>query len=223
MMPDRDGAAWDGNVRYGTTEDDAPPAHGKGKHGSARPGRPKRRPGRRRQRGAHEAGQFSEPWSAGAPRPRRLLQYGNGVVALAASCSLLGLLGAGLGAVPALGPALVPGHGAWTSAAGGKLPVSQTLTLAGLSGPVRVSFSQQGMPAISAQSDADAFLALGYLHARFRLTQLDIERRLAEGKLAQLAGRPRLPRTPSSCALACSARRGRSGLRCRSPARPRRP
>ena len=31
-------------------------------------------------------------------------------------------------------------------------------------------------------------LALGYLHASFRLTQMDLERRLAEGTLAQLVG-----------------------------------
>ena len=35
---------------------------------------------------------------------------------------------------------------------------------------------------------ADAFLALGYLHARFRLTEMDLERRLGEGRIAQLAG-----------------------------------
>ncbi len=32
------------------------------------------------------------------------------------------------------------------------------------------------------------FLALGYVHARFRLTEMDEERRLGEGRLAQLAG-----------------------------------
>ena len=194
MMPDRDGAALDGIVEYGTTEDEAPPARGRGRHSSARHARhgrfsrpPRRRVGRRG-RGAHEASQFVQPWAAGSPRRRRVLRYGNGVVALAASACLLAVLGTGLGTVPALGPALVPGHGVWDSAAGGKLPVPQTLTLPGLSLPVRVSFSRPGVPVISAQSDADAFLALGYLHAKFRLTQLDIGRRLAEGRLAQLDG-----------------------------------
>ncbi len=188
MMPDRDGAGWDGVVRYGTTDDDAAPPRGKGRHGRPGRGRPRRRDGVRRQRGAHEAGQFSEPWSAGAPRPRRLLRWGNGLAALVASSVLLAVLGTGVGAIPALGPALVPAHGIWTSAAGAALPVSEQLSLPGLTGPVQVSFSQQGVPVISARSDAGAFLALGYLQASFRLTQLDIERRLAEGKLAQLDG-----------------------------------
>jgi penicillin G amidase len=201
MMPDRDGAALDGIAKYGTTEEEAPPARGWRRHSKAKhrkaghsrarhgwPGRMLRRQRGRRERGAHEAGQFTQPWSAGSPRPHGVLRYGNGVVALAASACLLAVLGAGLGTLPALGPALVPGHGVWTSAAGGTLPVSQELTLPGLSEPVQVSYSRPGVPVVSARSDADAFLALGYLHARFRLTQLDIERRLAEGKLALLDG-----------------------------------
>jgi penicillin amidase len=90
--------------------------------------------------------------------------------------------------VPALGRALDPGHGAWASAAGG-LPVrSRTLTLPGLAHPVRVTFTAHGVPSIRAAGQGDAFLALGYLHASFRLTEMDLERRLGEGRVAQLAG-----------------------------------
>jgi len=121
-------------------------------------------------------------------RRRRLFRVSNAALALIASACVLGLLGVGFTVVPALGPALVPGHGAWTSAAGAALPVSQTLAVPGLSKPVTVSFTKQGLASINASTDYDAYLALGYVHARFRLTQLDIERRLAEGRLAQLAG-----------------------------------
>ncbi len=34
----------------------------------------------------------------------------------------------------------------------------------------------------------DLFLALGYVHAGFRLAEMDLERRLGEARLAQLAG-----------------------------------
>ena len=125
---------------------------------------------------------------ADARRVRQALQIGNGLAALTVSACLLGLFAVGFAAVPALGRALVPGHGAWTSAAGAKLPVSQTLTLAGLTRPVRVAFTKQGLASIAAQSDDDAYLALGYVHAEFRLTEMDLERRLAEGRLAQLVG-----------------------------------
>jgi penicillin amidase len=121
-------------------------------------------------------------------RTRQLRRYGNGVAALAASIAVLGLLGAGLKTIPALGAALVPGHGAWTSAAGGKLPASESLTLPGLTGPATVSFSRQGIASVSATTQDNAFLALGYLHASFRLTEMDLERRIAAGRLAQLTG-----------------------------------
>jgi len=52
-------------------------------------------------------------------RLRRLLRYGNALAALLASAAVLELLGAGLGAVPALGPAVVPDRGAWLAAAEG--------------------------------------------------------------------------------------------------------
>jgi hypothetical protein len=61
-------------------------------------------------------------------RARAIFHAGNRAVALAVSACLLALLGFGIGTVPALGPALVPGHGAWRSAADATLPVGQTLS-----------------------------------------------------------------------------------------------
>src|SRR5262249_44553676 len=54
--------------------------------------------------------------------------------------------------------------------------------------PVSVALPSHGVASIGAAGDLDAFLALGYLHARFRLTEMDLERRLGEGRIAQLAG-----------------------------------
>ncbi len=125
------------------------------------------------------------------PERRRSRQAGrisHAVLALSVSAALLVLLGLGIGPVPALGRALDPGHGAWTSAAGGRLPGSQALRLPGLAGPARVRFTTAGAASVSAATDADLYLALGYVHARFRLAQMDTERRLGEGRLAQLAG-----------------------------------
>ncbi|HEY7433395.1 MAG TPA: penicillin acylase family protein [Streptosporangiaceae bacterium] len=110
------------------------------------------------------------------------------LIALCVSAVVLGLFGFGYGSLPALGRALDPGHGAWTSAADAKLPVSRTLGLPGLVHPVTVSFSSHGVPSVRASGDDDAFLALGYLHAKFRLTEMDLERRLGEGRVSQLAG-----------------------------------
>ena len=116
----------------------------------------------------------------------------NLVAALCVSAAVLALMGFGYGPVPALGAALVPGHGAWASAAGGQPVTSQTLRLPGLAHPVAVTFTSHGVASIRAADENDAFLALGYLHARFRLTEMDLERRLGEGRIAQLAGQPGL-------------------------------
>ena len=65
---------------------------------------------------------------------------------------------------------------------------SRTLTLPGLAQPVSVMLTSHGVPSIRATSQDDAFLALGYLHASFRRTEMDLERGLGEGRVAQLAG-----------------------------------
>jgi penicillin G amidase len=123
-----------------------------------------------------------------ASRGRRARRVTSAVLAAVVSAALLALLAAGYGTVPALGPALDPGHGAWTAAAGGVRPASQTLTVPGLAHPARVTFTRQGLASITAASQAGAFTALGYVHAANRLLQMDLQRRLAEGRLAQLAG-----------------------------------
>src|ERR1700683_4568998 len=127
----------------------------------------------------------------GAGRRRRGRALGrtvNILAAVAVSVVLLGVLGFGYGGIPALGPALDPGRGVWTSAAGGEPVRSQTLSLPGLRQPVTVTFTADGVASIGAAPDHDMFLALGYVHASFRLTEMDEERRLGEGRLAQLAG-----------------------------------
>jgi penicillin G amidase len=69
------------------------------------------------------------------------------------------------------------------------LPVSADVTgVAGLEAPVDVAYDTMGVPHVSAASDADAAYAIGYVHARDRLFQMDVMRRLARGKLAEMLG-----------------------------------
>jgi penicillin G amidase len=125
----------------------------------------------------------------GPGRPgHRFGRAANIVAAVCASVLLLGVLGFGYRTIPALGPALDPGRGVWTSAGGGEPVRAETLRLTGLRQPVTVTFTAAGVASITAASDHDLFLALGYVHASFRLSQMDEERRLGEGRLAQLGG-----------------------------------
>ncbi len=55
-----------------------------------------------------------------------------------------------------------------------------------LQNPVHVVIDRCGVPHIFAESDSDAFFILGYIQAHFRLFQMDISRRSATGRLAEL-------------------------------------
>lgn len=53
---------------------------------------------------------------------------------------------------------------------------------------VRVLEGQNGVPHIIGQSDSDVFFGMGYLHARERMWQLEMQRRIARGRLSEVLG-----------------------------------
>jgi penicillin amidase len=111
--------------------------------------------------------------------------------ALLASLAVCAVLVAGClrgaGPLPPLGPTFNPGTGVWASAAAAPLR-PESLRVPGLRAPVMVIWDRGAVPHVSASRDDDLFRALGYLHARDRLAEMDLERRQAEGRLAQILG-----------------------------------
>ncbi|RKH17377.1 penicillin acylase family protein [Corallococcus praedator] len=87
-------------------------------------------------------------------------------------------------ATPGLGPWLARRR--WPRAEG-------TLTLPGLHGKVEVLRDTWGVPHLYAQDDHDLFFAQGYVHGQDRLFQLEMGRRLVDGRLASLLGPALLP------------------------------
>jgi penicillin G amidase len=126
------------------------------------------------------------------PRPHRRARTINALAALLVSAAVLYVSFAGAGPLPALGPTFNPTTGAWTMAADATAPVNETLTIPGLAQPVRVIFEKDGTAHVVAQTDPDLFLAVGYVHARFRLFQMDLMRRQGEGLLSQVVGKAAL-------------------------------
>ena len=57
-----------------------------------------------------------------------------------------------------------------------------------LQAPVTILRDSMGIPQILADTERDAYFALGYLHAADRLFQIDLTRRLATGRLSELLG-----------------------------------
>jgi penicillin amidase len=71
----------------------------------------------------------------------------------------------------------------------GSLPqLDGTCHVPGLSAPVRVERDGLGVPTVHAASRADLAAGLGFVHAQDRFFQMDLQRRLAAGELAALAG-----------------------------------
>lgn len=58
----------------------------------------------------------------------------------------------------------------------------------GLSSPVHVGIDSDGVPRIVAANALDAAAALGFMHARDRMMQMDLMRRVASGRLSELVG-----------------------------------
>ncbi|MEO8576642.1 MAG: penicillin acylase family protein [Gemmatimonadales bacterium] len=94
-----------------------------------------------------------------------------------------------IGPVPPLGPILDPANGAWASAAATNFPARQFAKIPGLHDSVKVLFDDRGVPHIFASSELDAYRAMGYVHARDRLFQMEAQTRASTGRLTEWAGK----------------------------------
>lgn len=64
----------------------------------------------------------------------------------------------------------------------------EKIKLAGLESSVEVVYDKWGVPHVFGSSEKDLVRALGYLHARDRLWQMDLVRRAAAGRLSEIFG-----------------------------------
>ena len=116
----------------------------------------------------------------------RLKTVGINLAALAISLIVIIILSSTLGALMNI---LDPAVGMWSVAREATPQSYREISIAGLHDEVRVILDKLGIPHIYASNDEDAFFAIGYLHALDRLWQMDIQRRLAEGKLSEILGK----------------------------------
>jgi penicillin amidase len=66
--------------------------------------------------------------------------------------------------------------------------INGSVTLKGLNEPVEVVRDAHAVPHIFAESEEDAYFALGFVHAQDRLWQMEFMRRLGRGRLAEVLG-----------------------------------
>ena len=67
--------------------------------------------------------------------------------------------------------------------------ISGKRTIKSLGDSVSITFDESDIPHIKAKSQADAYFALGYLHASERSWQLEMNRRIASGRLSEILGK----------------------------------
>jgi penicillin amidase len=83
-------------------------------------------------------------------------------------------------------------YGAYWSISTVRASLPQTtgsITLDGLSGPVDVKRDSYGIPQIYASSDADLFMAQGYVQAQDRFYEMDVRRHMTAGRLSEMFGK----------------------------------
>lgn len=93
-----------------------------------------------------------------------------------------------VGPLPPLGSFLDPWNGVWALARARELPTSSVGTIPGLAGPVEVIYDDRSVPHIFATTLEDAFRAQGFVVARDRLFQLELQTRATAGRLSEWLG-----------------------------------
>lgn len=92
------------------------------------------------------------------------------------------------GAVPPLGKFLSPQQGFWQNAEPVDYDYSQHLSLTGIKGKAEVYIDDRLVPHIFADNEDDAYFVQGYLHARFRLWQMEFQTLAAAGRISEKLG-----------------------------------
>jgi penicillin amidase len=117
------------------------------------------------------------------------MKFLKAIVSLAVLIGLVYALDRPWGPVPALGNFLSPFTGFWQN--GEKQGDSKSeiiLAVDSLQNEVTIRFDDMGVPHIFAKNDYDLFYAQGYITARDRLWQMDLQVRAASGRLSEVLG-----------------------------------
>lgn len=87
-----------------------------------------------------------------------------------------------------LGKLLSPQHGIWQNAESAHADFNGNFQFAQLEGKTEVYFDDRLVPHIFAEHENDAYFVQGYLHARFRLWQMELQTHAAAGRASEIIG-----------------------------------
>ncbi|MBC7588782.1 MAG: penicillin acylase family protein, partial [Chitinophagaceae bacterium] len=101
-------------------------------------------------------------------------------------------LPSGKSKTPRLGYFLSPQHGFWQNAESANLSFDEDIKTSGVKSIVDVYFDERMVPHVYAENNADAYFIQGYIHAKFRLWQMEFQTHVAAGRLSEIVGEDRL-------------------------------
>ncbi len=104
------------------------------------------------------------------------------------TAALIVILNSSLVLPAPLGKLLSPQNGLWQNAEPANQDYSAQLKFPQLKGKVKVYFDDRLVPHVFAENENDAFFVQGYLHAKFRLWQMEFQVRAAAGRLSEIIG-----------------------------------
>ncbi|MBL7696695.1 MAG: penicillin acylase family protein [Chitinophagaceae bacterium] len=110
------------------------------------------------------------------------------LLSLSVTLILIVLLSSGFGKAPPFGKFVSPQHGFWQNAEPLNKKYSGDLNVQGVDRATHIYFDDRLVPHIFAQTESDAYFAQGYLHAKFRLWQMEFQTIAASGRLTEILG-----------------------------------
>jgi penicillin G amidase len=96
--------------------------------------------------------------------------------------------------IPSIGAFTSPFHGFWQNAENSSYFNDIILQNTGVARPVEIIMDERLVPIIFAENSLDAAYAQGYLHAKYRLWQIDVSLRDISGRLSEVFGERTLER-----------------------------
>ena len=112
-----------------------------------------------------------------------------GILLMIITAGLVYLLDNPIGDTPAIGKLVDPVSGFWANAEPVNKDFNADLKLPTLKHPAEVWIDERLVPHIHADNDHDIYFLEGYLHASFRLWQMDMETRAAAGRVSEVIGK----------------------------------
>ena len=110
------------------------------------------------------------------------------IISTIITAALIFLLNTKWGSIPPLGKFLSPQQGFWQNAEPVNANWNEELKFPELKGAVSVYLDDRLVPHVFAQKDEDLYFVQGYLHAKFRLWQMEFQTFAASGRVSEFLG-----------------------------------